>query len=1111
MTEFAYVVTAHKSSAVYFSAVGNFTGPDDHNLIHGLSNRINIFELTHEGIRPKLEVPIYGRISAMKLFRLPGEQQDMLLVLTEKLNTLILSYNTARGEIVTRARGSVQEPIGTRRDDELLGIVDPECRVIGFFLYSGLFKLIPISHSLATSSTSSQADSFRLEEAFNVKVEEMVVVDAVFLSSKKQPMVAYIYQNNDKTRHFKLMSVNLKSKTWTLEWEAPCSDSEMKTLIPIPEPYGGFVAIGETTIAYCDREMRRPIVVKPTEFLAVGQIDATRYLLGDYLGNLMLLMLETKQDKVSDLKLESLGTVSCPAAISYLDNHFVFIGSASADSQLIRLLPEKDSGDAIEVVESYPCLGPIADMCLIEEDNEIQIITCSGTNKFGTLRVLRSGIGIEEQALIELSGVKKLFALTSPLQQNNDTATAADESPTHEYLVQSFAQETRVLGFDSDGALEEVLLSGIQGSSHSLLCTNVQHSQVIQITTSAVRLLNEEFALVAAWPNTDSDNDNNNNNNQSGLVDENQSIVAAAANSEQIVVGLGGGNIILLGVSKGNLTQLAAACLEHEVACVDISPTFHNTSEVVAVGMWSDMSVRLYRIPSFELLHKEILGNILPRSVSMASLGDCSYLFCGLGDGHLTQFTMDSSYTLANRKSTALGTQPIQLSSFKLGGVQQVFAAGDRPAAIRSQRNKVVCLNINVQDVTCVCPFNSKLLPDCVAIATDQSLMIGFPHNKQKIHVRSTPVEGPYQLAHSKRRLVAVVSLKLSIHDRDESEDGFVEIFDDRTLEVLAQFKLDQYEIPHCVTFCTFQNDPEEYVVVGTAIPTGEENDERGRCIVLKYADNHLKLIAQRAMEGPVFVVKEFNSNLLATSSTGMEMLELVSHVESKELQSEVQTRCAVYNVTAAIQNHLILTVDLMKGLYLYSYNSDAKKIDLLAQEYSTSWGTSAAFLSNDLYLASDNDFNMYIARKNSDAMSDEDRQALSVVGTFHLGDQINTIVEGALVHPQDRINLRSWVFATVNGSIGLYVSIPEQMFDPLNRLQKQMQLMLPSVGSLSHDDWRAFYNEAKRNPCTGFIDGDLIEMFLELDNKRMAEIASAAEVELDQTLVLLEQLAKLH
>lgn len=50
--------------------------------------------------------------------------------------------------------------------------------------------------------------------------------------------------------------------------------------------------------------------------------------------------------------------------------------------------------------------------------------------------------------------------------------------------------------------------------------------------------------------------------------------------------------------------------MEHEVACLDITPLgdTNGMSPLCAIGLWTDISARILKLPSFELLHKEMLG-----------------------------------------------------------------------------------------------------------------------------------------------------------------------------------------------------------------------------------------------------------------------------------------------------------------------------------------------------------------------------------------------------------------------------------------------------------------------------------------------------------------------
>lgn len=68
--------------------------------------------------------------------------------------------------------------------------------------------------------------------------------------------------------------------------------------------------------------------------------------------------------------------------------------------QLIKLNMQPDAnGSYVEIIEQYVNLGPIVDFCVVdlERQGQGQVVTCSGAYKDGSLRIVRNGIGINEQ------------------------------------------------------------------------------------------------------------------------------------------------------------------------------------------------------------------------------------------------------------------------------------------------------------------------------------------------------------------------------------------------------------------------------------------------------------------------------------------------------------------------------------------------------------------------------------------------------------------------------------------------------------------------------------------------------------------------------------------
>ena len=195
-----------------------------------------------------------------------------------------------------------------------------------------------------------------------------------------------------------------------------------------------------------------------------------------------------------------------------------------------------------------------------------------------------------------------------------------------------------------------------------------------------------------------------------------------------------------------------------------------------------------------------------------------------------------------------------------------------------------------------------------------------------------------------------------------------------------------------------------------------------------------------------------------------------------------------------AVRGDFVLVGDLMKSLSVYrcSLSSGVGLIDEIARDCSANWMTSVAFLDDDTYLGSENSLNLFVAHKNADAATDEERQRLEVVGEYHVGEFINRFRRGSLamqVSEPGTASTPTLVFGTVNGVLGVVASLPADDFTFLSKVQAKLSLVVQGVGGLKHSEWRTFKNEHKSVQANNVLDGDLIERFLDLKRFEMEQV----------------------
>lgn len=141
--------------------------------------------------------------------------------------------------------------------------------------------------------------------------------------------------------------------------------------------------------------------------------------------------------------------------------------------------------------------------------------------------------------------------------------------------------------------------------------------------------------------------------------------------------------------------------------------------------------------------------------------------------------------------------------------------------------------------------------------------------------------------------------------------------------------------------------------------------------------------------------------------------------------------------------------------------------------------------IDDDILLGAETHYNLFVCQKNADAATDEERARLAVVGEYHLGELVNAFQRGSLVMRSGDSELaqqmKTTLFGTVNGVIGVLATLPKEHFKFLQQVQEAIVKVQPKgVGGLLWSDWRSFHNEQRADqPAKNFVDGDLLECVL--------------------------------
>ncbi|CAF1555514.1 unnamed protein product, partial [Rotaria sordida] len=878
-------------------------------------------------------------------------------------------------------------------------------------------------------------------------------------------------------------------------------------------------------------EIDSPLLQETTSLISYCPIDdGRRYLVTDDCGKLYLLILESNKHNgsssttITDLKLNLLGEISISRYIIYLDNSVAFIGSNFGDSQLIRLLPEPQNGSHLELLESYTNLGPILDMSIIDlERQDRQLVTCSGYAKDSSLRFIRTGIGIHEHASIDLRNIKGIWALKIDNQYDN-------------HLVVAFFDQTRLFHLQND-EIEEIELPAFDFQHQTLFCTNVTSNQYLQITTYSIRLIgNNGQNLLLEWKN------------------ENNEITVASSNQTQCVCAIGN-ELFYFEIGPASLKEISKCQLPYNIACLDITPlnSRDERTNLCVIGLWTQISVWICRLPTLDILHRESLtSDTLPRSVAMITFDGQPYVFVSLADGPIVYYLLDIEHGLLyERKKVPLGTKPTtlticqhtDLSSTSNNSRTVLFACSDHPSVISSTNNKLVFSSVNLREIVCMCSFNSEYYGPSLTLVTDMGVILGRIDDIQKLHVRSLILgESVKRIAYmDEEKIYIILTQYMDLYQTDniapikkmkelteqqQQDDAYnsIVVLDQHTHEAHTSVKLLNNEEATSLCVLTFADDPSiPYIAVGTTIVFNDEDVPKcGRLILFRYKNGHMNMVAEKELNDIPYRMLPFQGKLLVSIGTSIRLYKF--SLENHELiqLSKTSIEC-VECLELKVKDDFILTGDLMRSLTVLRYNVDENKFENIAHDPHPQWTKACEFIDDDTFVCAEDGGNIVSCHKNSGSTKEQERNILNELGSYHLGEEINLFRRGCLVTQQtseSAITLETCILmGAISGYIGLLLQLPPTLYKLLMSLQLALAEYVPSVGKIDHGTWRSFDSDGRSNVSSGFVDGDLIETYLDLpktvQHDLIKDLHGENNVQLNATVEelvkIIEELARIH
>lgn len=860
----AYLASIHRPSSVRHALKLNFLNAEDETLVVAKANRLEFYSQQDEGLILHHSKTIYGKVTMLQRLRPASSPTDHLFVGTDGFMYFTLSWDPKTKQL--RTEKSYKDLAEKAARDSQTGErcnIDPTRKIMALELYEGIVNVVPIAHS---GKRKNEGEIGTLGEPIPTRIPELNVRASAFLhrrQEKHKPQLALLHEDSMGKMRLKLREIDyspsLRDDVGSADMDKAIDvkgDLELGAshIIPLGAPAYGCLVLGETSISYCD-EFEHSLHTEPmkeaTIFVAWEQIDDQRFVLADDYGKLYLLMvLLNHKDDVESWQLDLLGETSRASTLVYLDAGRIFVGSHQGNSQVIQIAER-----SMEVIQTFPNIAPILDFTVMDMGNrsseaqvneyssgQARIVIGSGAFKDGSLRSVRSGVGLEDLGSIgEMQNITDLFSLKS-----HPSLEFAD------ILVASFIAHTRVFKFGADGDVEELDgLKGIELSGSTLLAVNTPSGHILHVTSSTATVTDAESGMaLASWS-----------------PEGGSSIIAASTAGTSILVSISGVGLALLDFAGNGLEVQASRTFDasSQVACIALSPLLENTC---IVGFWQGSNVALLDKRTLETVHTEIVEDdsiAVPRSLLVAQILEDSLptLFIGMADGNVITYSIDpATNALSGRKNTILGTQQANFKALPRGsgGLHNVFATCEHPSLIYGSEGRIVYSAITAEDASCVSTLDAEAYPNAIAIATADELKLAVVDEERTTHVQTLHVgETVRRIAYSADlRAFGLGTIKRTLEDSFEKIESHFKLVDEVAFQELHTYPLKEEELVECCIRAKLDDGSgqlAERFIVGTAYLDEESTDNavgaRGRILVLEVTEERrLKLVTEMSLKG---------------------------------------------------------------------------------------------------------------------------------------------------------------------------------------------------------------------------------------------------------------------
>ena len=899
-------------------------------------------------------------------------------------------------------------------------------------------------------------------------------------------------------------------------------------------------------VSYADRKFINYAMVEEKNY---------KYLISDEYGNLFLMALVVQLEYSSEqFILQILGEINYSNCLVYLDNNYIFNGSNKANSQLIKIETNIDS--LIKVVKNYESLSPIKDFILInniEEENAIEFLTVSGFEKKCAIKKIKKGSPVIFKGSMNIKNLKNVFKVNFSNKENIHT------------LIITTISNSFMIDYNND--TNEIFINKKLKLENKELIIFVQNfkNYIILVSNKSIKIFNKNFELVS---NKYLKEDNKN------II---PLIAKFSKKLSQLFIYSNNQTLLSFKLDEnGKITESEEILNNVSICDFDICKYFlvyalWDSNNLFFYSM-NSKKIEIINIPD------ECLDYIKISSIQICKYDSSYYIFISLSTGKLIYFqlknkdnTYNKIYNFSSKDFIFKRKYNLNVEDFTIKKIKQ---KKNNSLFINTQTPLFIYFN---KENLAISYFNIKSCKNLIEIIDNQFLFIfkdkislGTLLNIQSQNIISKYYEKQINMI----KLISFQEIN-NKEEKNKNRDYILSIEENRienkfknclVLNDINMKELSRYDFPleneqsstlSEIKFKQKINVIEgKLFIIGTSIIENISKEAiKGHLYLLEIKQNNnykFNKILEIETNGGVHKVITYENFIYAAignilyiykikrlfdNSYEIKQLKkfsdftLINDIEllnESKYNNENEDTKFNNNINIINDEQYLIISDIGRSIGIYCFSLDDHKLTELYRDNSNSWVYSSIQINDDTFYISDIEGNIISLKKNTLTKTENDPLKLERIAYYNLGERINSMILTKIKNKDlfslsnennDDNNFNDEVditfFVTLEGTLGQIIQINKEIYMFLEELQKYLIAKSENIGGFNYNNWKKFRQGPIKKEAKGFIEGDIIEKFLNNDELYKKQVLKQLNYnwnkQYDEIIHILETLVNTH